>query len=313
MSCLKCISKGLEADSSFTCLWLLYLPLYRRHTSTKSESSDAHKVAESCLSHSRPCYQLWLTAIQLQPDWQVRSTLLQRGILALAQTKPGDHKGVSSKEKADWAVMRSSCMLDLALRLLLLWSSVEVHDVAANWVGELVKLAAQGKVAAPSSSIGEGQFQPLPFCTPCNATTEAFVCVQQPRSLFNSILPGRAPCVKQNYSGSGLSSACDYEGFVLKVGCMSMTSSPPKSYLPALLRALAQDLVYFRSQIWIVCSYLFKSKLIGLLKACGPCRSPHNGGACTWACCSSGPVVAAPPASSQFGCAVDSVCTCFSL
>lgn len=146
LSCLKCISKGLEADSSFTCLWLLYLPLYRRHLRTKPEpDNESHKVAETCLSHSKPCYQLWLTAVHFQPDWQSRATLLQKGIVALSQTRPGGHGGVSKEEAAGWAAMRSSCVLDLALRLLLLWTSAEAHDLAANWVAELVKLAGQGK------------------------------------------------------------------------------------------------------------------------------------------------------------------------
>ena len=50
--------------------------------------------------------------------------------------------------------MRSSCVLDLALRLLLLWTSAEAHDVAANWVTELVKLAGQGK--APHTAAVKG-------------------------------------------------------------------------------------------------------------------------------------------------------------
>ena len=155
MACLKCISKGLEADSGFTRLWLLYLPLYRRHTSTKGDPSDATHVAQSCLSHSKHCYQLWLTAVQLQPDWQRRAILLQRGIVALAQTEPGDYKGVSDEEAEEWAAMRSACVLDLALRLLLLWACVEAHDVVAVWVAELVKLAGQGRSHVQSD---DGEF-----------------------------------------------------------------------------------------------------------------------------------------------------------
>lgn len=148
MSCLKCISKGLEADSSFTRLWLLYLPLYRRHTSTKGDPSDATHVAESCLSHSKHCYQLWLTAIQLQPVWQQRATLLQRGIVALSQTKAGQYHGLSKEEEEGWAGMRSACVLDLTLRLLLLWTSAEANDVVASWIQELTKAAGQAVLAA---------------------------------------------------------------------------------------------------------------------------------------------------------------------
>lgn len=143
MSCLKCISKGLEADSSFTRLWLLYLPLYRRHTATKGDPSDATNVAESCLSHSKHCYQLWLTAIQLQPAWQQRATLLQRGIVALSQTEAKQYSNLSKAEEEEWALTRSACVLDLTLRLLLLWTNAEAHDVAASWVQELVKIAGQ--------------------------------------------------------------------------------------------------------------------------------------------------------------------------
>ena len=159
MSCLKCISKGLEADSSFTRLWLLYLPLYRRHTSTKGDPSDATHVAESCLSHSKHCYQLWLTAIQLQPAWQQRATLLQRGIVALSQTKAGQYDGLSKEEEEGWAGMRSACVLDLTLRLLLLWTSAEAHDVVASWIQELVKAAGQAVLAAQMT---EGK--DLPWC-----------------------------------------------------------------------------------------------------------------------------------------------------
>lgn len=155
MACLKCISKGLEADSSFTRLWLLYLPLYLRHTCTKGDPSDATHVAESCLSHSKHCYQLWLTAIQLQPDWQRRAVLLQRGILALSQTEPADYKGMSVEEGAGWASMRGACVLDLVLRLLLLWTSAEAHDTVAGWIAELVKLASQARVHAHSE---EGEY-----------------------------------------------------------------------------------------------------------------------------------------------------------
>ena len=154
MSCLKCISKGLEANSSFTRLWLLYLPLYRRHTSTKGDPSDATHVAESCLSHSKPCYQLWLTAIQLQPAWHKRATLLQRGILALSQTKPSHYPKMSKGEEQGWNAMRSACVLDLALRLLLLWTNAEAHDVVAIWIQELVKVAGQ---ALPAAQTEEGK------------------------------------------------------------------------------------------------------------------------------------------------------------
>lgn len=148
MSCLKCISKGLEADSSFTRLWLLYLPLYRRHTSTKGDPTDATHVAESCLSHSQHCYQLWLTAIQLQPALPQRAALLQRGILALAHTQPRQYRNLSKGEEAGWGAMRSACVVDLALRLLLLWTTAEAHDAAASWIQELVKAAGQTPPAA---------------------------------------------------------------------------------------------------------------------------------------------------------------------
>lgn len=117
---------------------------------TRGGPSDATKVAETSLTHSKHCYQLWLRVVQLQPDWQRRAALLQRGVLALAQAQPGDYMGVSEEEAAGWATMRSTCVLDLVLRLLLLWTSVEAHDVVAGWIAELVKLVDQAKARVQS-------------------------------------------------------------------------------------------------------------------------------------------------------------------
>ncbi|KAL0033603.1 hypothetical protein WJX79_007018 [Trebouxia sp. C0005] len=150
MACLRCVSKGLEADPCFTWLWLLYLPLYGRHMTAKGGPSDVTKVAETSLTHSKHCYQLWLRVVQLQPDWQRRAVLLQRGLLALAQAQPGDYMGVSEEEAAGWTAMRSACVLDLVLRLLLLWTSVEAHDIVAGWIAELVKLVDQAKARVQS-------------------------------------------------------------------------------------------------------------------------------------------------------------------
>ena len=198
MSCLKCISKGLEADSSFTRLWLLYLPLYRRHTSTKGDPSDATHVAESCLSHSKHCYQLWLTAIQLQPAWQQRAILLQRGILALSQTKPGQYGGVSKHEENGWGVMRSACVLDLALRLLLLlWTSAEAHDQVASWIQELVKAATQ---AAPAVQTQDGK-----YCVDYHAAVSphqlhsAVSAISPVPVRYTCLLPSRAWQVRQPF------------------------------------------------------------------------------------------------------------------
>ena len=116
----------------------------------KGGPSDVTKVAETSLTHSKHCYQLWLRVVQLQPDWQRRAALLQRGVLALAQAQPGDYAGVSEEEAAGWATMRSACVLDLVLRLLLLWTSVEAHDVVAGWIAELVKLVDQAKARVQS-------------------------------------------------------------------------------------------------------------------------------------------------------------------
>lgn len=98
MASIKCLSNGLEADSSFTRLWLLYLPLYRRHLLSKGDTRDATDAAQTCLRHSKHCYQLWLTAIQLQPTWQVRAVMLQRGILALARADPAQYQGLDAAE-----------------------------------------------------------------------------------------------------------------------------------------------------------------------------------------------------------------------
>ena len=98
MSCLRQLSKGLEAISSSTRLWLLYLPLYNRYLLSKGDSRDAINAAGTCLSHSKHCYQLWLTAVQLQPTWQARTLLLQRGIVALAQTNADQHEGIPEEE-----------------------------------------------------------------------------------------------------------------------------------------------------------------------------------------------------------------------
>lgn len=160
MACLRCVSKGLEADPCFTWLWLLYLPLYCRHMTAKGGPSDVTKVAETSLTHSKHCYQLWLRVVQLQPDVQRRAALLQRGVLALAQAQPGDYMGVSEEEAAGWAAMRSTCVLDLVLRLLLLWTSVEAHDIVAGWIAELVKLVDQAKARVQSEDGECGTVKP---------------------------------------------------------------------------------------------------------------------------------------------------------
>lgn len=186
MACLRCVSKGLEADPCFTWLWLLYLPLYGRHMTAKGGPSDVTKVAETSLTHSKHCYQLWLRVVQLQPDWQRRAVLLQRGLLALAQAQPGDYMGVSEEEAAGWTAMRSACVLDLVLRLLLLWTSVEAHDIVAGWIAELVKLVDQAKarVQSEDGECGTVQIcckhesQARPICTAwfgCFATTSHHV------------------------------------------------------------------------------------------------------------------------------------------
>ena len=53
--------------------------------------------------------------------------------------------------------MRCACVVDLALRLLLLWTSAEAHDAAASWVQELVKAAGQ---ASPAALTEEGKYMP---------------------------------------------------------------------------------------------------------------------------------------------------------
>ena len=84
--------------------------------------------------------------------------------MALAQTDPGDSKQVSKAEEAEWAAMRSACVLDLALRLLLLWTCAEVHDVIAGWVAELVKLASHRRAAQTHLHEG-GAFVVLLACS----------------------------------------------------------------------------------------------------------------------------------------------------
>ena len=98
MASIKCLSNGLEADSSFTRLWLLYLPLYHRHLLSKGDSTEATNAAQTCLSHSKHCYQLWLSVIQLQPTWQGRAVMLQRGMLALARADAAQYKGLTKDE-----------------------------------------------------------------------------------------------------------------------------------------------------------------------------------------------------------------------
>lgn len=104
MASIKCLSNGLEVDSSFTRLWLLYLPLYHCHLLSKGDTHDATDAAQTCLRHSKHCYQLWVTAAQLQPTWQIRATLLQRGIVALARAEPADYKDLSAVEVASNAI-----------------------------------------------------------------------------------------------------------------------------------------------------------------------------------------------------------------
>ena len=98
MASIKCLSNGLDANSSFTRLWLLYLPLYHRHLLSKGDSQDAAEAAQTSLSHSKHCYQLWLTVIQLQPTWQGRAVMLQRGILALARADAADYPSLTAAE-----------------------------------------------------------------------------------------------------------------------------------------------------------------------------------------------------------------------
>lgn len=52
--------------------------------------------------------------------------------------------------------MRSGCVLDLALRLLNLWTSADMHDLAASWINDLAKLASS-TVATSRSQSAEGK------------------------------------------------------------------------------------------------------------------------------------------------------------
>lgn len=52
--------------------------------------------------------------------------------------------------------MRSGCVLDMALRLLLLWTSADRHDLASTWVADLVKLA-RNAAASTGSGSNEGE------------------------------------------------------------------------------------------------------------------------------------------------------------
>ena len=55
----------------------------------------------------------------------------------------------------DWAAMRSGCVLDLALRVLLLWINADRHDLASSWVADQVKLARSA--AAYTGGTAEGE------------------------------------------------------------------------------------------------------------------------------------------------------------
>ena len=68
----------------------------------------------------------------------------------MSQAEPGDYKGVGKNEEADWAAMRSACVLDLVLRLLLLWTSMEAYDVLTGWITELLKLVGRARACVRS-------------------------------------------------------------------------------------------------------------------------------------------------------------------
>lgn len=55
--------------------------------------------------------------------------------------------------------MRSGCVLDLALRLLLLWATADMHHLAATWINDLVKLVSSAPISR--ASIDEGQSRSL--------------------------------------------------------------------------------------------------------------------------------------------------------
>ena len=46
--------------------------------------------------------------------------------------------------------MRSACVLDLVLRLLLLWTSMEAYDVLTGWTTELLKLVGRARACGRS-------------------------------------------------------------------------------------------------------------------------------------------------------------------
>ena len=68
----------------------------------------------------------------------------------MSQAEPGDYKGIGKDEEAEWAAMRSACVLDLVLRLLLLWTSVEAYDVLTGWITELLKLVGRARACVQS-------------------------------------------------------------------------------------------------------------------------------------------------------------------
>ena len=51
--------------------------------------------------------------------------------------------------------MRSGCVLDLALRLLLLWTGADRHDLVAAWVNDLVKLVSSTATSRAQTDAGE--------------------------------------------------------------------------------------------------------------------------------------------------------------
>ena len=67
--------------------------------------------------------------------------------------------------------MRSGCVLDLALRLLLLWATADMHHLAATWINDLIKLVSSATVSR--ASIDEGQ----PLFALCHVCVSSLWCV----------------------------------------------------------------------------------------------------------------------------------------
>ena len=51
--------------------------------------------------------------------------------------------------------MRSGCVLDLSLRLLLLWTGADRHDLVAAWVNDLVKLVSSTATSRAQTDAGK--------------------------------------------------------------------------------------------------------------------------------------------------------------